>query len=621
MTRPFALFLALVALPSLLSAQSQWTQLAGMPCTTAGFEGPADALLGASVFQVNREYWGTDGTAAGTVRLAANAVPFFRSEPSVPMGGQLYFANSDAATGEELWATDGTLAGTRRIRDTLPGVTSLEPRALTAGRGFVIFRGQTPPSGGIEPYVSDGTFAGTTLLSDLMPGAGGSNPVGFSAIGDQMVFLANDGTHGTEFWTTDGTAGGTRLVTDFVAGTQGLNGSVLGSDGRRLYFLRSTANPRLVASDGTAAGTLQLQLWTRSLVPTTPLQGLVHAGGRTWFTVSFLQSGGGPVELWSTDGTAVGTQPHFEVIPAGMSSSAGSPRLWAFGDRLMYERTTLAEGTEPWLLDPASGATWSIADFALGQPSSSVERFASLDSGIALLHVTFNNAGSVWAFDPTGVSAPTLVKANVDMMAPVGSRHVWLAALDGNRGDELFRSDGTAVGTFQVGGETHAGSDGLRVDDMTVVGGRLVVLGQRSLSSSAYVCGPQVWALEPGAHVRSIGDRGAFGVGAGALQATDPVIGGQMTFDMTDLAPAPIYAIVIDAPAPAPTPLGPFWAYSSLAAPETLAVGGLSGGEATLTAPVPNVPSLEGLQIVAQAFGLGGPMVRATNGVLLVLGR
>ena len=615
---PLALSLAM---PSTLPGQATWTQIAGMRCTTAGFRGDVVELLGVTVFQVNNELWRTDGTQAGTFALAPNPVPFFRLQPPVRMGGELFFANQDPATGEELWATDGTVAGTRRVRDTLPGVTSLLPRSLTAGPGFVIFTGQTPPTGGIEPYVSDGTFGGTFLLADLYPGALGSNPSGFTRVGDEVVFLANDGTHGTEFWATDGTRSGTRLVTDFVAGAGSLNGAVAGSDGERLYFRRGTqANAWLIATDGTAAGTVQLGAWSGTLT-SVPLRGFVRVGGRTWFTVAFRQSGGGPVQLWSTDGTAMGTVSHGEIVPAGSSTSSEGPRLWALGDKLLYERTTLFEGTEPWLLDPATGVTWIVQDFALGVPSSRVEALARLDSGANLLHVVFNASGSLWDIDPVGVAPPTLIRANVDLVEPVGSRHVWLASLDGPRGIELFRSDGTAPGTVVAGGETHVGSDGLRVEGMSVVGGRLVVFGQRSISPSAYVCGPEVWAVEPGAYSRAIGDAGAYGVGRGALEATDPVLGATMAVAMRDLGPGSIFAVVVDAPAAAPTPLGAFWAYSSLTAPETLAAGALVSGSASLALPVPNDPALTGLEVVAQAFGLGATELRATNGVSLVLGR
>jgi ELWxxDGT repeat protein len=41
-----------------------------------------------------------------------------------------------------------------------------------------------------------------------------SRPSGLTALGDRVVFAAEDAAHGQELWTSDGTADGTVLIRD-----------------------------------------------------------------------------------------------------------------------------------------------------------------------------------------------------------------------------------------------------------------------------------------------------------------------------------------------------------------------------------------------------------------------
>jgi ELWxxDGT repeat protein len=55
------------------------------------------------------------------------------------------------------------------------------------------------------------------MLKDINTGSGDSDPQNFVARGNgQVLFSANDGTHGYELWVTDGTAAGTYQVKDIA---------------------------------------------------------------------------------------------------------------------------------------------------------------------------------------------------------------------------------------------------------------------------------------------------------------------------------------------------------------------------------------------------------------------
>lgn len=107
-------------------------------------------------------------------------------------GGRFYFSLEDVATGREPWASDGTAAGTRRVADILPGPGSSVPQLLGEAFGRAVFAA-TDGIHGQEVWLSDGTAAGTFQLPDIAPGGGSSSPGGFTVSGPRVFFAADDG--------------------------------------------------------------------------------------------------------------------------------------------------------------------------------------------------------------------------------------------------------------------------------------------------------------------------------------------------------------------------------------------------------------------------------------------
>ena len=166
--------------------------------------------------EARRGLWVSDGTEAGTVRLAS---PPFVSNIVAAGNRAFFFAFTDEA-GPEWGVTDGTVAGTHVI-DALPGPEGLGDSPWVAALGNkLIF---SPANGdqqatSFEPWISDGTVEGTRLLKDIEPGFFSSAPREFTTVGDLVFFSAFDTAHGTELWVTDGTTEGTRLVKDLNHG-------------------------------------------------------------------------------------------------------------------------------------------------------------------------------------------------------------------------------------------------------------------------------------------------------------------------------------------------------------------------------------------------------------------
>src|SRR4029077_11005614 len=176
------------------------------------------------------------------------------------IGNRLIFPADDGVHGTELWTTDGTPAGTTLLKDVCPG-------ACSGGGGYLfpvfgnhsIFQGYDPVHGG-EPWITDGTPAGTHLIRDLCRGSCSSEtfPYFFSALNQAFFVLQNPDGVDHQLWRTDGTARGTFQV----ANVQSLDSSGFGSFGgdalgNALIFAADDGEhgSELWRSDGTVQGT------------------------------------------------------------------------------------------------------------------------------------------------------------------------------------------------------------------------------------------------------------------------------------------------------------------------------------------------------------------------------
>ena len=83
------------------------------------------------------------------------------------------------------------------------------------------------------------------MIKDIWPGASGSFPRSLSVVDNNLYFVADDGTRGSQLWVSDGTNVGTAMVQDLMSGGSA-EWSVpndLTSVGNKLYF-RSPSDTR-----------------------------------------------------------------------------------------------------------------------------------------------------------------------------------------------------------------------------------------------------------------------------------------------------------------------------------------------------------------------------------------
>src|SRR6266545_6622960 len=90
------------------------------------------------------ELWKTDGTEAGTVRVkdinpGAGGSAHFSSFGLTVFNNALYFLANDGTSGMEFWKTDGTEAGTVRVKDINLGPGDSDPFGFTVFNNALYF--------------------------------------------------------------------------------------------------------------------------------------------------------------------------------------------------------------------------------------------------------------------------------------------------------------------------------------------------------------------------------------------------------------------------------------------------------------------------------------------------
>lgn len=370
---------------------------------------------------VNEELWVTDGTAAGTVPMPEIAPGTLSSRPSALVAdqGEILFRATNGVDGVELWWTHGLQ------------VTGLDlnscgdsyPNSFLRHGGFVYFSAADCTTGQ-ELWRTDRTTQSTTQVKDLVPGPMGSGvrPLLSTPLG--LALSAREADHGIELWGSNGTDAGTVRITEFE-----------GTHSRPRYFVPTADGIRFSASYLTGTEPWEIGAGPEApheiadLVPgsmgSSPMSsggGATLAGGVSVFEA---RSAAGLVELWRTDGTAMGT------FVLSSNGEPGNPISFvAAGDLAYFSATDTLHGRELWRTDGTVAGTFLIADIKPGTPSS--------------------NPSSLTLFGD-------------DM---------YFAVDDGTTGVELWRSDGTALGT-ELAHDLNPISSSFPTE-LTVAGNRLV---------------------------------------------------------------------------------------------------------------------------------------------------
>jgi ELWxxDGT repeat protein len=223
-------------------------------------------------------------------------------------------------------------------------------------------------------------------------------------------------------------------------------------------------------SDGTTAGTVLVKDIVSGAGSSNPANlksgksGVVNV---VYFTATTATEG---TEIWKTDGTTAGTVLIKDIVAGSGSSNPSNltPGKSGGTDTCYFTATTTAEGTELWQSDGTLVGTFLVKDIVAGSGSSSPANLSSIVIGVppvttnsVIFSATTAAEGTeLWRSDGTSVgtvlvkdivsgaasSNPSNIKTGISGTVNV----VYFTATTTAEGSEIYKSDGTTAGTVLI---------------------------------------------------------------------------------------------------------------------------------------------------------------------------
>ena len=325
-----------------------------------------------------------------------------------------------------------------------------QPQNLTDVHGTLFFSADDGTHG-TELWKSDGTDAGTVLVKDINPGSGGSNSTNLTAVGNTLFFTANDGTDGVELWKSDGTEAGTVLVKKFNPGPNGSNPTGLTAVGNALFFAADdgTHGAELWKSDGTATGTVLIKDINPGSGGSSPAN-LTAVGSTLFFGDNDGTHGN---QLWKSDGTADGTV-RVKDFNAAAGGAIDLHNFLAVANTLYFSSLDYYYGNEVWKSDGTTAGTVPVTRGVI--PAETVETqindLTAVGNTVYFFYLHGHiNVDDLWKTDGTAVGTVRVKQFNNSSPASLtAAGYTLFFSYAGAEGNGLWKSDGTAAGTVLV---------------------------------------------------------------------------------------------------------------------------------------------------------------------------
>lgn len=357
--------------------------------------------------------------------------------PLFAKGGNFMFfsARLNAEQGHSLFSTNGTAAGTRQIADVL--IIRNQPsnpiQFLRIGTD-VYFTSTTEDysTSSTSLWKTDGTEAGTTKLITL------AQIAYLREFNGQLIFSGNEASQGVYYWdifSSNGTPEGTvpmglAYLGNYPPETLPADLTVIGT---KIYY--TAYNGGLWVKAGSAAPTK---------LTTSPYARILAAAGNQLFFVGRDSIHGS--ELWRTDGTVAGTRMVEDINPGKASSVL--EKMTARNGVAYFIGYDIEHGYELWRSNGTSAGTYMIKDISTNDTDINYSMdFGDITATNDVVYFTTNEG--IWTTD--GTSAGTTLLANVDVSSPLFKSNNRIYFVSGTYNPIiLWKSDGTSATTGPV---------------------------------------------------------------------------------------------------------------------------------------------------------------------------
>lgn len=363
----------------------------------------------------------------------------------IKMGSSLYFISHKLGeSNAKIFKTDGSIANTTIVKDFTDNLYDgyIYVTDLVLVGTNIYFKVHFHPNVGQlndQLWKTDGTTLGTVMVKDFL-----NYPFmdSYCALGNLLIFQGSDQTNGRELWKSDGTLSGTVLVKDFDAVYSGNPSSLVNLNGV-VYFeaYNSTSGRDLWKTDGTTIGTTLV----KDLPTNDGLKKMTLGGSKIYFVLRDNTSKKN--DLWSSDGSNTGT---IFIKQISINDSFYDFDICFFSGYLFFSSVVSSNNTL-WKTDGTLGGTSQVYSNNLGT-SRYFKNLTKTDNKLFFeLYNSIINKGDLFVTDGTPANTISLAPSiNVNgNMGSVGNI-LFFDGEDINTGKELYKSDGTALGTVLV---------------------------------------------------------------------------------------------------------------------------------------------------------------------------
>lgn len=338
------------------------------------------------------ELWVTDGTKSGTKLVLDINTGSAPSDPALMTlyNNKIYFTAITATKGTEIWSTDGTASGTQLLLDINLNTTSTNYLDIIVFNNVLYFGANNAKD--YELWSSDGTPSGTVVLKDINA-SGSSRPQYFAINNNKLYFSANDGINGVELFETDGTINGTQLSNDVIPGATGSFPKYIYPVGNKLYFrsqfLFTQFNLQTYDVVTGKLDTLYYDANTNvSDLLSTGNNLIANVGNQVFFTIYDKQSAAYN-RVWTTDGTKAGT---YQLNYYTGTQNLIQHKSMAVLNGEVYLYSTHGGATDSYSFFKISNGTTSINDIV---NSSNFNVYPNPNNGQFTVQLTNPNKNSV----------------------------------------------------------------------------------------------------------------------------------------------------------------------------------------------------------------------------------
>lgn len=288
------------------------------------------------------------------------------------------------------------------------------------------------------------------------------NPKGDVSLGDlveadgKLYFSAATlSNNKTGLWVTDGTLNQTLLFSQVFHGGNLFQYDLATLNGKLYFHGEPTPNDpmngiELWTSDGTAAGTQLLVDINPGPAP-SEVSAMIEFGNELFFAANDGTHG---LELWKTDGTANGTMMVKDIQPGGNGSLVTN--FTVVGSTLFFRAFDDVNGYEIWKTDGTRAGTTLVIDLNPGNFGSGAVGLTAHGTKLLFSGSDGTTGQELWITDGTAAGTVQIVDVNpgsghsFPSHITVKQGQIFFAANDGVNGNELWVSDGTPSGTQLV---------------------------------------------------------------------------------------------------------------------------------------------------------------------------